>query len=315
MKRYRIDNWAQYNTALVQRGSITVWIEEDSIERWVAKQEKGKRGRPKRYSDEAILMLLLLREVYHLPLRGLQGFISSLFSFMGVRLPVPCYSQICRRAKHMKKALKRYKKRSAIDLVFDSTGLKVYGEGEWKVRKHGAGKRRTWKKLHLGIDLSTQEIVVAELTDRDGGDAATAEKMLDKIKAPLGQVLGDGAYDGSAFRKKVYDQGGDLPVPPPRNASYKGAKDGWQRKRDAALAEIQGLGGDDDARALWKKLTSYHRRSLVETAMYRFKQIFGGRLRSRSSQNQVAEIHCKCLILNKMTRLGLPRGEWVEQAA
>ena len=134
-------------------------------------------------------MLLLLREVYHLPLRGLQGFISSLFSFMGVRLPVPCYSQICRRAKHMKKALKRYKKRSAIDLVFDSTGLKVYGEGEWKVRKHGAGKRRTWKKLHLGIDLSTQEIVVAELTDRDGGDAATAEKMLDKIKAPLGQVL------------------------------------------------------------------------------------------------------------------------------
>lgn len=315
MKRYRIDNWAQYNRALVQRGSITIWVEDGSIEAWMAERKKGQRGRPKIYSDEAILMLLTLREVYRLPLRGLQGLVSSIFFLMGLTLPIPCYTQVCRRAKLLKKVLKSPKIKGPVDVVFDSTGLKVYGEGEWKVRKHGAGKRRTWKKLHIGIDPSSQQIMVAELTDRDGGDASVAEEMLDKIRTPLGRVLGDGAYDSSAFRQAVDNLGADILVPPPKNGSYKGAQGGWERKRDAALVEIKVLGGDDDARALWKKLTGYHQRSLVETTMYRLKHILGGRLKSRSTENQAVEVQCKCLILNKMARLGLPKGRWVEEAS
>jgi len=106
-----------------------------------------------------------------------------------------------------------------------------------------------------------------------------------------------------------------LTVPPPKNAAYKRAEAGWQRDRDAALAEIQGLGGDEEARALWKKLKNDHRRSLVETTMYRLKQILGGTLRSRCGANQTVEAQCKCLIINKMRELGFPKGEWVEKAA
>lgn len=313
-RRYKINNWAEYNRALVQRGSLTIWVEDGAIEGWLAKEEPKKRGRPQTYSDEAILMLLVLREVYRLPLRGVQGMAISLFLLMGLPLPVPCYTQICRRAQKLGRVLKRLRRRGNIDVVFDSTGLKVYGEGEWKVRAHGVGKRRTWKKLHVGIDPTTQEILVCELTDRDGGDPATATNMLNEVDGALRQVFGDGAYDAKQFREAVEKRGGDLLVPPPRNAVYKGEKDGWEGARDAAIAEIQGLGGDDDARALWKKLTGYHRRSLVETTMYRLKQILGGNLKARCGANQSVEVQCKCLILNRMANLGLPKGEWIEVA-
>jgi hypothetical protein len=314
-RRYKINNWAEYNKALIQRGSLTIWVQEGDLQGWLAKGTPKKRGRRQIYSNDAILMLLILREVYRLPLRAMQGLAESIFCLMGMCLRVPCYTQVCRRAKTLGKILKRLPRKGKVDVVFDSTGLKVYGEGEWKVRSHGIGKRRTWKKLHVGIDPSTQEILVCELTGRDGGDAVTAVKMLGGVNGVLQQVLGDGAYDGGIFREEVERLGAELIVPPPRNATYKDAKTGWQRKRDAALAEIQGLGGDDRARALWKKLVGYHRRSLAETTMYRLKQILGGNLKSRHAANQAAEVQCKCLVLNTMASLGLPKGEWIETAA
>ena len=206
-RRYKINNWAEYNRSLVQRGSLSIWVEEGAIDGWLAKGKPKKQGRPQTYSDEAILMLLVLREVYRLPLRGLQGMAASLFLLMGLSLPVPCYSQICRRAQKLGKVLKRLKRKGYVDVVFDSTGLKVYGEGEWKVRAHGIGKRRTWKKLHVGIDPATQEILVCELTDRDGGDAATGTNMLEEVEGKLRKVYGDGAYDGSNFREAVQKRG------------------------------------------------------------------------------------------------------------
>lgn len=314
-RRYKINNWAEYNRALVQRGSLTIWVEEGAIQGWLAKEQPKKRGRRTTYSDDAILTLLILREVYSLPLRAVQGLAESIFCLMGLSLPVPCYTQICRRTKKLGKLLKRLQRKGKIDVVFDSTGLKVYGEGEWKVRSHGVSKRRTWKKLHVGIDPSTQEILVCELTDTDGGDSATATNMLDEVEGDLCQVFGDGAYDSGEFREAVDKRGAYPKIPPPRNATYKGAKEGWKRQRDTALAEIQGLGGDDDARALWKKLTGYHRRSLVETTMYRLKQILGGNLKARCGANQEVEAQCKCIVLNRMANLGLPKGEWIEEVA
>lgn len=314
MRRYRIDNWAEYNRSLIKRGSLTMWVENGAIDGWLVSHRAKKRGRAEKYSDDAILMMLILREVYSLPLRALRGLVLSIFALMRLDLPVPCYTRVCRRAQRLGRVFKRRCKRGVVDVVFDSTGLKVYGEGEWKVRTHGAGKRRTWKKFHVGIDSCTQEILVSELTTIKGGDAATAQNMLARIGSPLGQVLGDGAYDSQDLWHAVERMGGDLLVPPPKNAAYKGAVNGWERKRDSALAEIQGLGGDQEARGLWKKLKGYHRRSLVETTMYRLKQLLGRQLRSRCEANQSIESQCKCLILNKMTKLGLPRGWWEEMA-
>lgn len=179
---YRIRNWPEYNRALIQRGSITVWIEEKAIKNWFSSYHTCRAGRPATYSDEAILMMLIFREVYKRSLRNLQGFVQSLFSVIGLKLPVPSYSQISRRARSLHKKVSRLTKgKQACHIIFDSTGFKVHGEGEWKVKVHGKSKHRTWRKFHIGVDAETQDIVCCELTGNDKGDAEVAERMLEKL--------------------------------------------------------------------------------------------------------------------------------------
>lgn len=237
---YRIRNWAEYNKALIQRGSIIIWMDEKAIKNWFFSYHTCRAGRPATYSDEAILMLLILREVYKRSLRSLQGFVQSLFKAMGLDLPVPSYSQISRRAKSLHKRVGQLTKgKQARHIIFDSTGLKVDGEGEWKVKVHGKSKRRTWRKFHIGIDAETQDIVCCELTGNDKGDAEVAERMLESLPCKVKSARGDGAYDASRFRKKVYDKGGVCIVPPPRDAAYKGKEEGgWERERDEAVVAI-----------------------------------------------------------------------------
>ena len=311
-RRYRITNWAKYNRSLVERGSLTIWIDKDASSKWIAPREKGKSGRPKTYSDDAILIALTVRMVYRLPLRALQGFLKSMMLLLSLSLPIPCYSQICRRTSCLGKKLKKLSNRRPTDVVFDSTGLKVYGEGEWKVRTHGVSKRRTWRKLHLAIDPSTGEILIAELTDNSKGDAQVAEGMMKQVHGNVRRVYGDGAYDSHGMREKVAGKGAKPMIPPPRNAVLGDLADEATQERNAAISAIMGLGGDDNARALWKKLEGYHKRSLVEATMFRYKTIFGANLRSRNWENQQTEAIVKCLVLNKMTRLGMPVGHWEE---
>jgi transposase len=309
-KHYSIHNWPEYNKALVMRGRITVWVEDEAIKNWFSIEHSGRSGRPEVYSDEAILLLLILREVYSLPLRALQGFTESLFQQMGITVPIPSYTQISRRAQALNKKIPSLLRKGVRDVIFDSTGLKVYGEGEWKVKIHGKGNRRTWRKFHIGIDAKTQDIAVWEMTKNNEGDCAVGEAMLDHVKGKIDNAYGDGAYDGCRFRQKVYDMGGTVVVPPPRNATYKGAPDGWQKERDSSLAEIEGLGGEEEGRRLWKKLSGYHVRSLVETSFSRIKRRFGGHLKARGEGGQRSECVCKSMIINKMNGLGMPKGSW-----
>lgn len=262
-------------------------------------------------------MLLILREVYKCSLRSLQGFAASLFTIMGLNLPIPCYSQISRRAKSLHKRVGRLTKgKQARHIIFDSTGLKVHGEGEWKVKVHGKSKRRTWRKFHIGIDAETQDIVCCELTGNDKGDAEIAERMLEDLPCKVKSARGDDAYDASRFRKKVHDKGGAWIVPPPRDAAYKGKEGvGWEKERDDAIAAIHGFGGDEMGRKLWKICSGYHERSLVETTMFRIKKMFGEGLKSRSMGAQKTEALCKSMVINKMNSLGMPRFEWVFEAA
>ena len=311
--KYHIRNWAQYNKALIQRGSITLWFSKESIIKWHATARRGDKGRPQVYSDDAILCVLLIRSVYHLPLRALQGFLFSLIGLLGLGILAPSYSQICRRAKDLKKALKKLSNRRPCDVVFDSTGLKVYGEGEWKVRQHGVSKRRTWKKLHIGLDPDSGEIMIADLTCNGigSGDAETAEKLIQKLPKGVRRIFGDGAYDGIEFRQEIEKVGAEPLIPPSRDAVvHRKTKDPAMIKRNHAVREINGLGSDDKARKLWKELKGYHKRSLGETAIYRIKQLTGSNLRSREWQRQQVEAHIKCLIINEMTKLGMPQREW-----
>jgi hypothetical protein len=313
---YRIRNWPEYNRALIQRGSITVWIEENAVKNWFSSYHTCQAGRPATYSDEAILMMLTLREIYKCSLRSLQGFVQSLFAAMGLDLPVPSYSQISRRAQSLHKRINRLTQgKKACHIIFDSTGLKVHGEGEWKVKVHGKSKRRTWRKFHIGIDAETQDIVCCELTGNEKGDAEVAERMLKDLPCKVKSARGDGAYDASRFRKKVHDKGGLCIVPPPRDAVYKGAETGWEKERDVAIATIRGFGGDEIGRKLWKICSDYHERSLVETSMFRVKKMFGEKLKARSIGAQKTEAICKCMIINKMNKLGMPKFEWIFEAA
>jgi hypothetical protein len=313
--RYKIKNWSDYNKSLINRGSINFWFSEDMIEKWLSCKVSGDKGRPEIYSDEAILCALMIREVFKLPLRALEGFLISLISILGLSLCVPSYSQISRRCKKLNQKLKKSFKSPIKDIVFDSSGLKVYGEGEWKVKVHGKGKRRTWRKIHIGIDPHTGHIHLCELTKSFESDAKVACQLLDEVKGSIHHAWGDGQYDKRNFRKKVHSKGGKVIVAPPRNGTYKGSKEAWQRERDLDIAAINILGGDEEARKLWKKLSRYHKRSLVETSFSRIKRILGSSLKSRLFENQKVECQIKCLIMNKMLSLGMPISEPVFEIA
>ena len=169
-KVYKIRNWKEYNKALVKRGRIDIWIDEDSIKGWYSSSTTGKKGRPNTYSKEAILCSLMVRSVFHLPLRALEGFLNSIVDIMSVDLRIPNYSQICRRSKDLGENLEKLSKKQPTDIVMDSTGVKMYGEGEWKVKKHGKSKRRTWRKIHLAVCPKTHSIVMSELTESNVAD-------------------------------------------------------------------------------------------------------------------------------------------------
>ncbi len=267
---------------------------------WDAAPE-GRPGHQKEYSDTAVEALLLVRKVFHLKLRQLEGFAASVFRLMGRGVRIPDYTTICRRGRNLDIKIPKMKK-SKIRAILDSTGLKVYGEGEWKVRQHGYSKRRTWKKLHISID-EDGEIRAVELTGNNMDDAAMAESLLEGDKNRLESVTGDGGYD----KEKVYRQlDGNVRavIPPQKNARIKrhGNCKGPPHKRDENLRRIRQKGRNG-----WKRESGYHKRSRAETTMFRAKTAFGDRLMARSEENQVAEARIMASALNRMMALGMPK--------
>jgi IS5 family transposase len=302
--QYRVRNWAEYNASLVQRGSVTFWVSDDVLEGWKAKPPvKRKRGAQQEYTDEAIECMLVLQAVFHLTLRQTEGFVQSVFEMMGVALDVPDYTTVCKRAKGLPVELPTTSS-GPIHAVLDSSGLKLYGEGEWKARQHGHSKRRTWRKLHLSVDSATGELEAVVLTEASVDDAEAAKELLNQTQSPIDKLSADGAYD----KRKVYDaclnrDVEQIAIPPRRDARI------WQHgnckkpphPRDENLRRIRQVG-----RKRWKQEAGYHQRSLAENAMFRFKTIFGDHLASRQLPQQITEARIKCLALNRMTQLGMP---------
>jgi len=300
---YRVKNWPEYEKALVQRGSITFWLSDDVEKVWLYAGEK-QRGSQFDYSDKAIEIMLTIKEVFHLTNRGVEGFVRSLFQMMNIALPVPDHSTLSKRGKTLKVKLPR-KTNESLNLVLDSTGLKIYGEGEWKVRKHGYSKHRTWRKLHVGANPDNGEIQVVVLTENSVSDDSVVKDMLAQIEQTLLACAADGAYD----KRRVYDALNEhspeveILIPPRKNARI------WQHgnskeerlKRDENLRYIRKHG-----RQQWKDDSGYHIRSLAETIMFRLKTIFGDKLSARLLETQTTQILIRCLALNKMTHLGMP---------
>ena len=212
-QQYRIRNWQQYNKALVRRGSLTLWVEERALGLWLNHDHPARRGRRCTYTDVAITCALTLSSVYGLPLRSTQGLVRSLLRLLGADLlPTPHYSTLSRRAASLDVELPRSNK-GPLHLAVDSTGIKLYGEGEWKVRLHGIEKRRTWRKLHLCIDHRTHEVVSLAMTDKYVLDRRALPRLLSEVEGEVAEFLGDGAYDFQDCYRAIHERGARAVIP------------------------------------------------------------------------------------------------------
>ena len=311
--RYKIKNWKEYNQALKERGSIEIWMNKQMEQEWKY-AGPSQRGAQYQYSDRCIEMAVVLRSVYHLKYRQLQGFLGSVVRQLGWSVQVPDYSVINRRVRRLDIDIltKVHNKTEKLYIVIDSTGLKVYSEGEWKVRQHGWGKHRTWQKLHVAVDESTGLIESCIMTTNSVDDAAMVEPLLNDIEAKVGKMAGDGAYDKTKVYELLDKRRVKAIIPPRKNARIKkhGNKKGRPLTRDKNIRGVRKHG-----RKKWKQKVKYHRRSLAETTMYRYKTIFGGHLSARTIEHQIVEARIKCKILNKMTQLGKPESYKMKNVA
>lgn len=306
-KQDKVTNWREYNESLVNRGDFTLWLDEDVIIDWQHENDEPKVGAPFIYSDKAILSLLSLREIFQLTYRQTEGFGRSLVRLMDADIKIPDYTSLQKRAAKLGVSLEVTPAEGARDIVIDSTGLKVYGEGEWKARKHGVSKRRTWRKFHIGIDPQTGEIVAHKLTDNSVHDSEPVEEMLEQVEEPIERFFGDGAYDQKSIYEVLKFEAAEPIIPPRKNAAL------WQHgnskepklSRDEAVRAIRRTG-----RKAWKIDVDYHIRSLGETVMHRLKTAFGGKLKNRKLHNQKTEAAIRCRVLNQFTQLGRPKFEW-----
>ena len=307
-KVYHVRNWSEYDRALVNRGSINIWIDTDALKRWRHEGET-KRGAQFIYSDFAIQCVLVVKEVYHLTNREVEGFMRSIFEQMKIRYDVPDHSTLSRRGRKIHVRLPKRTK-GPLYLVLDSSGLKVYGEGEWKVRQHGWSKRRTWRKLHLATDSRTNEIQAIVTSEAGMHDSEVVELMLEDVDQPIASASADGAYDRRPVYQAVqsHTPSANIAIPPRKDARI------WQHgnskapplPRDQNLRYIRKHG-----RRAWKRDSGYHRRSIAETTIFRLKTIFGDHLSARLTATQDVQVNLRCRALNIMTHLGMPESYMV----
>ncbi|MFT5199793.1 MAG: hypothetical protein ACI87O_002466 [Planctomycetota bacterium] len=274
-------------------------------ESWASKPS-GKRGAPRKYSDLDIETALTLRLVYRLPLRQAEGFLRSLLRIMGLDLDAPDHTTLSRRSRRLRVALDPSVSSGPIDLIIDSTGLSIVGQGEWAAATHGKRGKRGWRKLHIGVN-GAGEIVAQVLTDGNVDDANTGVELIEQVEDGIKCVIGDTAYDTAAIYDAAGVRGAEVVVPPVRRAVVSRSKLPLSA-RDTTVLQVNAVG-----RREWKKESGYHRQGRVENTFFRYKQILGGKLRARHTKTQEVEAVLACRILNRMGEMGMPKSAAVSR--
>jgi hypothetical protein len=287
---------------LRQWGSLTVWFSEEAIAAWRAEPRRTRGGQP-HYSALAIRTALTLRAVFRLALRQTEGLIGSILQLLGLDLAVPDHSTLSRRAETLEMP-RPVSRTGSVHLWVDCTGLRLCGSGEWLVEKHGTQRRRSWRKLHIGVDAETGQILASELTTSDGEDGSQVEPLLDQITGPLASFIGDGAYDQTNVYDTVAEHhpNADVIVPPRSTAVPSDTAESAPTQRDRHLQSIA-----EHGRIGWQKQSGYTRRALVESAISRFKRVIGDALRSRTDRCRASEVAIAVQALNRMLELGRPK--------
>ena len=294
-------NWAAYDAALRQRGSLTVWFSEAAVAAWKAAPRTTRGGQP-RYSALAVMTALTLRAVFPLALRQTEGLVASILALLGLDLAVPDHSTLSRRAETLEVPRPR-SGREPVHLLVDSTGLKLCGPGEWLIEKHGTKTRRGWRKLHVATNADTGRIVASALTDKDADDGPQVGPLLDRVDGPVASSTADGAFD----RDDVYAEiaarhsAAEVIVPPRSGAVPSATAEATATRRDRHIEAIAERG-----RMGWQKASGYNWRALVEADVSRWKRVIGDGLRSRTDGRQATEAAIATDVLNRMLDLGRP---------
>jgi hypothetical protein len=249
---FKVRNWSAYEAGLRRRGSLTLWIEDAALECW---QTIGPSGQA-RYTNADIQTSLMLRTAFKLALRQIEGLMTSVLSLMGLAISAPDHTTVSRRAATLPAIQMTSAPHGPLHVLIDSTGLQVYGAGQWLEAKHGAKSRRTWRKLHLAVDAANGMIVAQTLTDQDTNDPSQVASLLDEIDDPIGKVTADGAYDGAPTYQTIaaYDDQIEVVIPP-RSTAIPSGEPGPPTQRDCHLAMIE-----EHGRLAWQTATDYGRR-------------------------------------------------------
>lgn len=310
--KFRVTNWQQYNQALRNRGDLTIWLDDNAIKHWYAKN-KSKPGGQKLYSNLAIETAGIIRLVFNLPLRQTQGFMKSITKLMNIKLKIPDYSTLSRRMKKLSVNLspERIRKKGT-HIIIDSTGLSVYGSDEFFRSKNGKVRVKGYRRLHIAMNEHHQ-IIANELTTLHKNEQPQVPKLLKKSQDHCEYIMADRNYDHRSvykaikkyrptrFIRPVEHDKYNIIIPPRRNAIIRHEGDGYPPSRNEHINMIANVG-----LMKWQEIVGYGKRALVEVAFSRYKRIFGKRMSAIHFQCQKAEAKLACKALNIMTSLGMP---------
>lgn len=288
-------DWKQYNKHLINRGKINLWVRAEGLEKWKPAKKK-KNGHPFRYSDELIKTMSFIRFKFSISLRETEGFFQSLIAIAKRFCTIPCYTQVCRRMKTLSLPAKLLEKKNVTNIALDTTGLKVYGEGEWRAERYGG--KKGWKKLHLALDPRNGKLILAEVTDEYVHDTTYVKQALEAVNGRRGKILIDGIADSGKCYQLAQEYNKTLLTPPKQGAVLR--EEPEYKTRNDAVRIIWGLGNDRLARSIWSKLVGYNRRVVAESAVARWKKLYGGDLKSRCGERQKVEVKLKAMMINLM---------------
>ena len=295
---FQVQNWPEYEAGLRRRGSLTLWIEDAVLDRW---QSVGPHGQA-RYKAIAIETCLMLRSAFKMALRQTEGLMESVLTLMGLTITAPDHTTVSRRAVGLPVLKSTSAPKGPLHVLIDSTGLQVFGAGQWLEEKHGAKSRRTWRKLHLAVDADSGMIVAQVLTEQHADDPSQVGPLLEQIDETIGKVTADGAYDGAPTYQTIAQHGDAIAVViPPRKTAVAGMESSSPTQRDRHVEMI-----NTEGRLAWQQATGYGRRARVETTMGRYKSLIGPRLRARGFDAQQTEAAIGVAVLNRMLAAGRP---------
>lgn len=244
----------------------------------------------------------MLRSAFKMALRQTEGLMASVLTLMNLAITAPDHTTVSRRAMGLTVTKSPSARKGALHALIDSTGLQVFGAGQWLEEKHGAKSRRTWRKLHLAVDADGGMIVAQVLTDQHMDDPSQVGPLLDQVEEEIRKVTADGAYDGAPTYQTSAQHGDDIEVViPPRKTAVVGTQSGSPNQRDHHIDMI-----NTEGRLAWQEATDYGQRALVETTMGRYKSIIGPRLRARRLEAQQTETNIGVAVLNRMLAAGRP---------